>query len=119
VLIFVRFQLFKFCGVIAAIKVLRFRASVYFLELEIMTIEQIKSILAGAEESLRLLHDQPEYLALENSEFATENDLVLGDAIQCLSEIYQAIVECECDFVDAIVSIPDPETQVHQNLFDW
>ncbi|MEG3981842.1 hypothetical protein [Microcoleus sp. D3_18a_C4] len=71
-----------------------------------MTIEQIKSIIAGAEESLRLLQSQPEYQAMryapasyENSEdFTTENDLVLGDAIQSLSEIYQAIVESEYTF---------------------
>jgi hypothetical protein len=64
-----------------------------------LTIEQIKSILAGAEESLRLLQSQPEYQAIENSDdFTTENDLVLGDAIQSLSEIYQAIVESELAF---------------------
>lgn len=83
-----------------------------------MTIEQIKSIIAGAEESLRLLHDQPEYQALQNSDFTTKNDLVLADAIQTLSEIYQAIVETECDYINALFSVPDPETQVHQNLFD-
>ena len=98
-LILVHFQLFRFYVAIVAIKVLRFRASVYFLELAIMTTEQIKSILAGAEESLRLLQSQPEYQAIENSDdFTTENDLVLGDAIQSLSEIYQAIVESELAF---------------------
>ena len=64
-----------------------------------LTTEQIKSILADAKESLRLLQSQPEYQAIENSdEFTTENDLVLGDAIQSLSEIYQAIVESELAF---------------------
>ena len=64
-----------------------------------MTIEEIKSIIAGAEETLRLLQSQPEYQAIENSDdFTTENDLVLGDAIQNLSEIYQAIVESELTF---------------------
>lgn len=64
-----------------------------------MTIEEIKSIIAGAEETLRLLQRQPEYQAIENSDdFTTENDLVLGDAIQNLSEIYQAIVESELTF---------------------
>lgn len=59
-----------------------------------LTIEQIISILTGAKESLRLLQSQPEYQAIENSkDFATPNDLVLADAIQALSEIYQTIVE--------------------------
>ncbi len=61
-----------------------------------LTIEQIKSILAGAEETLILLQNQPEYQAIEaNNDFTTENDLVLADAIQALSEIYKAIIESE------------------------
>lgn len=77
-----------------------------FLELTNMTIEQIKSILAGAEETLRLLQSQPEYQAIENSDdFTTENDVVLKDAIQTLSEIYQAIVESK---LDDLVVIPLP-----------
>ena len=64
-----------------------------------MNIEQIKFIIAGTEETLRLLQSQPEYQELESSEnFATANDLILADAIQSLSEIYQAIIESECTF---------------------
>ncbi|MEG4166546.1 MULTISPECIES: hypothetical protein [unclassified Microcoleus] len=67
-----------------------------------MNIEQIKSILSGTEETLRLLQNQPEYQVIENSEkFATPNDLVLADAVQTLSEIYQAIVESEYYFPDS------------------
>jgi len=47
-----------------------------------MTVEQIKSIIAGTEETLRLLQSQPEYQAMENSDdFTTEKDLFLADAI--------------------------------------
>ena len=70
-----------------------------------ITVEQIKSILAGTEENLRLLQEQPEYQALEQSEnFVTQNELGLADAIQALSEVYQAITESECDLVSAVVS---------------
>jgi len=65
-----------------------------------ITVEQIKSILAGTEENLRLLQEQPEYQALEQSEnFVTQNELGLADAIQALSEVYQAITESECDLL--------------------
>ena len=66
-----------------------------------MTIEEIKSIIAGAEETLRLLQKQPEYQEIESSEkFVTQNELGLVDAIQALNEIYQAIEESECDMVN-------------------
>jgi hypothetical protein len=39
-----------------------------------ITVEQIKSIIAGAEETLRLLQNQPEYQEIESSEkFVTQN----------------------------------------------
>ncbi|MDQ2096788.1 MAG: hypothetical protein QQW96_03975 [Tychonema bourrellyi B0820] len=61
-----------------------------------LTIEQIKSIISGTEESLRLLQSQPEYLEIVNNEnFITQNEMTLGDAIQALSEVYQAIIESE------------------------
>ncbi|MEG4838236.1 hypothetical protein [Microcoleus sp. B9-D4] len=72
-----------------------------------ITVEEIKSILAGAEETLRLLQKQPEYQEIESSEnFITQNELVLADAIQALSEVYQAITESECDLVNP----PEPAT---------
>jgi hypothetical protein len=65
-----------------------------------ITVEQIKSIIAGAEETLRLLQNQPEYQEIESSEkFVTQNELGLADAIQALSEVYQAITESECDLL--------------------
>jgi hypothetical protein len=78
-----------------------------------MTTEEIKSIIAGAEKTLRLLQKQPEYQAIENSEnFVTQNELVLVDAIQALSEIYQAITESECDLVSAVVSSQLPPSGI-------
>ena len=59
-----------------------------------MTLEQIKSIIAGAEETLPLLQSQPRYQTIER-QISTPNDLVLADAVQTLSEIYQAIVDLE------------------------
>ena len=78
-----------------------------------ITVEQIKSILAGTEENLRLLQKQPEYQALEHSEnFVTQNGLGLADAIQALSEVYQAITESECDLVSAVVSSQLPPSGI-------
>lgn len=66
-----------------------------------ITVEQIKSIIAGAEETLRLLQDQPEYQEIASSEkFITQNELGLADAIQALNEVYQAIDESECDMLN-------------------
>jgi len=39
-----------------------------------ITVEQIKSIIAGAEETLQLLQNQPEYQEIEKSEkFVTQS----------------------------------------------
>jgi hypothetical protein len=60
----------------------------------ILTVEQILAMLKGYEESLRMLRATPEYSQLEASErFTTSNDLRLGDAIQALFEIYEAILD--------------------------
>ncbi|MEG4850961.1 hypothetical protein QUB10_08615 [Microcoleus sp. B5-D4] len=78
-----------------------------------ITVEQIKSILAGTEENLRLLQKQPEYQALEQSEnFVTPNELGLADAIQALSEVYGAIEQSECDSVSAVVSSQLPPSGI-------
>jgi hypothetical protein len=62
----------------------------------ILTVEQILAILKGKEESLRMLRATPEYMKLEASErFTTSNDLRLGDAIQALFEIHEAILNIE------------------------
>ncbi|MEH2212977.1 hypothetical protein [Nostoc sp.] len=61
-----------------------------------ITVEQIKAIIRGSEENLKLLSALPEYQKLEQSEyFTTSNDLVLGDAIETLFEIYEAIISIE------------------------
>ncbi|MBD2564300.1 MULTISPECIES: hypothetical protein [Nostoc] len=63
---------------------------------QILTVEQILAILKGKEESLRMLRATPEYMKLEASErFTTSNDLRLGDAIQALFEIHEAILDIE------------------------
>jgi hypothetical protein len=69
---------------------------------------------------LRLLQSQPEYQAIEaNNDFTTENDLVLGDAIQSLSEIYQAIIESEYYFTDSNPEeAPEQSQEIPSNLFD-
>ena len=57
-----------------------------------MDIEQIKAIISGSEETLRMLQISPDWQNIESSEmFSTQNDLVLGDAIQTLAELYQAL----------------------------
>jgi hypothetical protein len=83
-----------------------------------MNIEQIKSITDGAEESLRLLQQQPKYQRFERK-ISTPNDFVLADAIQTLSEIYQAIVESEYYFPDSNPEqAPDQAQENPGNLFD-
>ncbi|MFS0518605.1 hypothetical protein ACEYW6_28460 [Nostoc sp. UIC 10607] len=63
---------------------------------QVLTVEQILAILKGKEESLRMLRATPEYMKLEASErFTTSNDLRLGDAIQALFEIHEAILNIE------------------------
>ena len=84
-----------------------------------ITIGEIKSIIAGAEETLRLLQKQPEYQAIEKNEnFVTQNELVLADPIQSLSEIYQAIEESECDFASAIVTNPQRVKEDCRDVLD-
>ncbi len=85
-----------------------------------MDIEQIKALISGTEETLRLLQSLPEYQAIESSEgFSTPNDLVLADAIQTLSEIYQAIVESEYYLPDSKLNqAPDQAQEIPSNLFD-
>ena len=63
---------------------------------------------------MRFLQQQPEYQRIERK-ILTPNDLVLADAIQTLSEIYQAIVESEYYLP---VSKPEPAQENASNLFD-
>ena len=58
----------------------------------IVSTEEIVIILAGVEQTLRLIQATPEDRRLQTSEhFTTSNDLVLNDAIQSLSEVLDGI----------------------------
>ncbi|MEA5622427.1 hypothetical protein [Nostoc sp. UHCC 0251] len=57
-----------------------------------VSTEEIVIILAGVEQTLRLIQATSEYIRLQTSEhFTTSNDLVLNDAIQSISEVLDGI----------------------------
>lgn len=61
-----------------------------------MTNEQIKAILKGCEASLQAVLVDPNYQKIQqNDHFTTNNDLTLGDAIQALNEVLEAISDVE------------------------
>ena len=61
-----------------------------------LTTTEIMTILLGCEQTLRFVQASPNYQQIEASErFSTSNDLRLGDAIQALMEIHQAILDIE------------------------
>jgi hypothetical protein len=58
----------------------------------IVSTEEIVIILAGCEQTLRLIQATPEYRRLQASKhFTTSNDLVLNDAIQSIDEVLSGI----------------------------
>ena len=58
----------------------------------IVSTEEIVIVLAGVEQTLRLIQATPEYRRLQTSKhFTTSNDLVLNDAIQSISEVLDGI----------------------------
>jgi hypothetical protein len=58
----------------------------------IVSTEEIVIVLAGVEQTLRLIQATPEYSRLQTSKhFTTSNDLVLNDAIQSISEVLDGI----------------------------
>ena len=58
----------------------------------IVSTEEIVIVLAGVEQTLRLIEATPEYSRLQTSKhFTTSNDLVLNDAIQSISEVLDGI----------------------------
>lgn len=62
----------------------------------ILTTQEIRAILAGCEKTLRLVGSTEEYRRLQSSEyFSTTNDVVIGDAINTLAELVEAIDEIE------------------------
>lgn len=57
-----------------------------------MKTEQIKAILRGCETSLELVLSDDNYQKIQQHErFSTINDLLLGDALQAINEILEAI----------------------------
>ncbi len=61
-----------------------------------LTTTEIMTILLGCEQTLRFVQASPNYRDIEASErFSTSNDLRLGDAVQALMEIHQAILDIE------------------------
>ncbi|WP_341532241.1 hypothetical protein WKK05_41020 (plasmid) [Nostoc sp. UHCC 0302] len=61
-----------------------------------LTTTEIITILCGCEQTLRFVQASPNYKEIEASErFSTSNDLRLGDAVQALMEIHEAILDIE------------------------
>ncbi|MGF1981121.1 MAG: hypothetical protein RMY30_036815 [Nostoc sp. CmiSLP01] len=61
-----------------------------------ISTEEIVIILAGVEQTLRLIQATPEYRRLQTSKhFTTSNDLVLNDAIQSISEVLSGIEQVQ------------------------
>lgn len=62
----------------------------------ILTPAEIRQILQGCQQTLRLIRSTTEYRQIERSQyFSTTNEVVLGDAIGTLNEIDEAIEEYE------------------------
>ncbi|MBD6620056.1 hypothetical protein FNW02_30735 [Komarekiella sp. 'clone 1'] len=62
----------------------------------ILTTSEIRAILQGCQQTLRLIRSTTEYRQIERSQyFSTTNEVVLGDAIGTLNEIDEAIEEYE------------------------
>jgi hypothetical protein len=61
-----------------------------------LTTTEIMTIILGCEQTLKFVQASPNYKQIEASErFSTSNDLRLGDAVQALMEIHEAILNIE------------------------
>ncbi|MBD2564515.1 MULTISPECIES: hypothetical protein [Nostoc] len=61
-----------------------------------MNTEQIKAILRGCSASLQVVLSDANYQKIQQHEyFSTNNDLMLGDAVQALNEVLAAIDDVE------------------------
>ncbi|MBD2536583.1 hypothetical protein H6G97_47925 [Nostoc flagelliforme FACHB-838] len=61
-----------------------------------LTTTEIMTIILGCEQTLRFVQASPNYKQIEASEkFSTSNDLRLGDAVQTLVEVHEAILNIE------------------------
>lgn len=66
-----------------------------------LTIVEVMTIIESCEHILRFVQASLVYKQIEGSErFTTTNDLKMGDAVQALMEINQAIVNFEFDRQD-------------------
>jgi hypothetical protein len=62
----------------------------------ILTTSEIRAILKGCQQTLRLIRSTTEYRQIESSEyFSTSNDVVLNDAVNALGEVDEAIGQYE------------------------
>ncbi|YAF99196.1 MAG: hypothetical protein AB3A66_27380 (plasmid) [Nodularia sp. CChRGM 3473] len=62
----------------------------------ILTTSEIRAILQGCQQTLRLVQSTEEYRKIESSGyFSTSNDVVLNDAVNALFEVVGAIEEYE------------------------
>ncbi|MBE9036962.1 hypothetical protein [aff. Roholtiella sp. LEGE 12411] len=65
-----------------------------------VSTEEIVIILAGVEQTLRLIQATPEYRRLQASKyFTTSNDLVLNDAIQSIFEVLDGIEQVQIGLI--------------------
>lgn len=59
-----------------------------------MSPQQIQEILFNCENILRSILEMPDFQLIESAEdFHTSNDLTLGDAIEAIAEVRQAITD--------------------------
>ncbi|MEA5504956.1 hypothetical protein VB735_17955 [Halotia wernerae UHCC 0503] len=62
----------------------------------ILTTAEIRQILKGCQQTLRLVQSTTEYRRIERSEyFSTSNEVVLNDALNVLFEVIGAIDDIE------------------------
>ncbi len=61
-----------------------------------LTTTEIMTIILGCEQTLRFVQASPNYKQIEACKrFSTSNDLKIGDAVQTLMEIHEAILNIE------------------------
>jgi hypothetical protein len=61
-----------------------------------LTTSEIRAILQGCQQTLRLIRSTTEYREIERSQyFSTTNEVVLGDAVNALFEVIEGIDEVE------------------------
>ncbi|WP_193199725.1 hypothetical protein [Nostoc sp. MG11] len=62
----------------------------------ILTTSEIRAILQGCQQTLRLVQSTTDYRLIQSSPyFSTSNDVYIGDAVNVLGELVEAIDEVE------------------------